>query len=119
MTKGILASSTGNVYGIYDLSGGIYEYVAGYYSESSLSLTNGPSFADGTSDKYATAYTGTEASSAYKYGDATYETNGWNGDDADFVDEERPFFGRGNYWSVGSRAGIFSFNRLYAPTVIE
>ena len=38
-------SSTGNVYGIYDLSGGAYDYVAGYYSGgSSTYLNNGSSF---------------------------------------------------------------------------
>ena len=69
-------SSTGNVYGIYDLSGNAFEYVAGYYNGSTSSnLTNyGGTFASkgGSSTKYATAYTGTSANSAYIYGDATY-----------------------------------------------
>ena len=34
-TDGKKASSTGNEYGIYDLSGGAYEYVAAYYNGSS------------------------------------------------------------------------------------
>ena len=107
-TNGVLASSTGNVYGIYDLSGGAYEFVAAYYNGSSA-LSNGSSFASqgGTSTKYATAYTGTIESSAFKYGDATYETSGWNGDDAYFLD---PFFDRGGSCSYGSIGGIFYFN---------
>ena len=28
----MLASTTGNIYGIYDLSGGAWEYMAGYYA---------------------------------------------------------------------------------------
>lgn len=30
--QGMLASTTGNIYGIYDLSGGAWEYMAGYYA---------------------------------------------------------------------------------------
>ena len=104
-------SSTGNVYGIYDLSGNAYEYVAGYYSGGSLS--NGNSFANGTSDAYSTAYSGTTASSAYKYGDATYETSGWNSDDAFFVDSYSPFFRRGCYYNYTSSAVVFGFTNYY------
>ncbi|MDD3048841.1 MAG: hypothetical protein PHQ89_02480 [Bacilli bacterium] len=94
-------SSTGTVYGIYDLSGGLYEAVAvfnnsynghlsGYnktkyndYTDASYlpSAINGTThFAsyNGISTKYATAYTnttnkGTITSNIYKAGDATYE----------------------------------------------
>ena len=102
-------STTGNVYGIYDMRGGAYEYVASYYNGSS-SLSNGSSFAsvNGFSTKYATAYTGTSAKTAYKYGDATYETSGWHSDFANFVNSDRPFFERGgNYINIGSRTGVF------------
>ena len=106
-------SSTGNETGIYDLSGGAYEYVAAYYNESaSSSLTNnGGSFAskNGQSTEYATAYTGTSASSAYKPGDATYETSGWYGDNAHVVDSDNPFFVRGGDYPDGSYAGVFYF----------
>ncbi len=105
-------SSTGNVYGIYDLSGNAYEYVAGYYSGGSL--PNGNSFANGTSDAYSTAYSGTIASSAYKYGDATYETSGWNSDGADFVYSSSPFFLRGGVYGSASSAGVFNFYNYYA-----
>ena len=101
-------SSTGNIYGIYDLSGNAYEYVAGYYSGGS-SLTNGSSFADGSNDEYATAYTGTTAESSYKYGDATYETSRWNDDSAGFVYSNDPFFRRGGHYSITSSAGVFNF----------
>ena len=108
-------SSTGNVYGIYDLSGGAHEYVAGYYngSTSSYLTNNGGTFASqgGSSTKYATAYTGTSASSAYIYGDATYETSGWHSDDAEFVSSDSPFFRRGGYFFYASTvAGVFYYN---------
>ena len=97
-------SSTGNVYGIYDLSGNAYEYVAAAYSNrSEIETTSG-------STKYATVYSGTNVNTDYKYGDATYETSGWNGDGANFVLSNFPFFLRGGYYSGGSRAGVFYFS---------
>ena len=39
-TNGMKASTTGNVTGIYDLSGGIYEKAAGYISNGNSQLTN-------------------------------------------------------------------------------
>ena len=98
-------SSTGNVYGIYDLSGNAVEYVAaGYSNRSEIGTTNG-------STKYATVYNGTSASSAYKYGDATYETSRWNSDGAFFVNSNYPFFHRGGDYSDDDRAGVFFFDR--------
>ena len=101
-------STTGNVYGIYDLSGNAWEYVAGYYDEGTT-LTNGSTFADGSSDEYSTTYTGTSASTAYKYGDATYETSGWHSDVALFVNSDDPFFVRAGLYSDGDSAGVFYF----------
>ena len=102
-------SSTGNETGIYELSGGAYEYVPAYYNGSG-SLSNGSSFANGTSDEFSTAYTETSASSAYKPGDATYETSGWHGDDAYFVNSNNPFFMRAGVYHSGSNAGVFYFS---------
>ena len=100
--QGVLASSTGNVYGIYDLSGGAWEYVAAYYSGSTSSnlTNNGSSLVGETDKKMVTAYTGTGESSAYKPGDATYETSGWHGDNA-----------RGGVYNDGADAGVFNFSR--------
>ena len=107
-------SSTGNVYGIYDLSGNAYEYVASYYKDGNFSSANS-TFTTGTSDKYSTAYDGTDVNTDYKYGDATYETSKWHGDNAVFVDSNFPFFDRGGNYNSGSAAGVFYFgstNRL-------
>ena len=107
-------SSTGNETGIYDLSGGATESVVAYYSGSTSSnLTNyGGSFAsqNGPSTEYATAYTGTSTNTAYKPGDATYETSGWHSDSAYFVVSDYPFFRRGGNYGSGSSAGVFSFS---------
>ena len=108
-------STTGNVYGIYDMRGVEDEYVASYYNRgsSSDSFRYGSSFASqgGTSDECSTAYTGQNASSAYKYGDATYETSGWHGDYADFAGWNSFFFLRGGYtYDDASSTGVFYFN---------
>ena len=111
-------SSTGNVYGVYDLNGGAWERTASYYNGSDVNTTNfnnGSSFAsvNGESTKTATAYTGTSSSTAYKYGDATYETSGWHSGNAYFVNSSNPFFFRGGSCnSNASDAGVF-FYSLY------
>ena len=110
--KGVLASSTGNVYGIYDLSGGAYEYVASYYSGSTSSnlTNNGSQLVNETNREYVTAYAGTDVDTNYKQGDATKETKGWNGDYASFVNSDYPFFIRGGFCYSTSGAGVFYFN---------
>ena len=102
-------STTGNVYGIYDMCGGADEYVASYYTGGYSSiLNNGSSFTNTkTSDKYATAYTGTSASTSYKYGDATYETSGWNSDYANFVHSRLPFFERGGSYRSNASGTVY------------
>ena len=98
---GIKGSSTGNITGVYDLNGCIYESTAGYITNGNSRLsTNGSSFAYTTADatpqtnnrstKWATAYpydssndTNTTnwtkynsyKSSTYGYGDAILETS--------------------------------------------
>ena len=90
-------STTNNPYGVYDLRGGSWEYVASYvnYGSSSSDLTNGGTTSgdlygsgdeQSTSTKYKTVYTasGTSESDSYnllvtgnttKKGDAVYETS--------------------------------------------
>ena len=105
-------SSTGNVYGVYDLVGGANEYTAAYYNGSGK-LTNGSTFAsqNGRSDVYSTAYTGVTVSTAYKYGDATNETHEWdNSGWNSFPSADNPFFGHGGKSGDGAHAGIFYYN---------
>ena len=105
MEKGILASSTGNVYGIYDLSGGAWEYVAAYY-ENGTDLSKGNSFVENTEEHLVTKY-----SNLGIVGDATEETNGWNGDIAYFINMDFPFFRRGGRYDDNDFPGVFYFNR--------
>ena len=108
MVKNKSQSSTGNETGIYDLSGGSYERVAAYLQDGSTS--NGEALVTETDKKFVTVYTETSASSGYKLGDATYETSGWHGDYAYFVNPDFSFFHRGGSSSdLASSSGIFYF----------
>ena len=104
-SKGVNASTTGNIYGIYDMSGGAYEYVMGNYNKTVGS--SGINFGS-IDSKYYDLYTGTSISNG-KLGDSTKETQGWNGDYAFFVDSSYPWFKRGGLYINGSDAGVFFF----------
>ena len=137
--EGQKASSTGNMYGIFDLSGGTWERTAGYVANGNSNLkAYGASLAyDGntlktTSTKYATVYPhnegtsgdiDTESKNNYAvntkiFGDAMRETStsgvgssSWNADYSYFPALHGPFTIRGGYnWNT-SAAGLFAFSR--------
>ena len=138
-TGGTNASTTGNIYGIYDLSGGAWEYVVAYITNGNSNLSNGSSFAYTTkylegyktkSRKYATVYPYNSVSdsegnnyTAYKnagygYGDSILETSvdgrgstSWFRDYSCFPSTSGPFGLRGGHYNNGSSAGAFSFYR--------
>ena len=113
----VAQSSTGNVYGIYDLRGSSFEYTASYYNGAdvdTVALAYGEPFAqlNKTSDRFSTVYTaGTRSGTAdehYIYGDATFETGEWHEDDNSFITDSDPFFERsGNCQNSERYAGIF------------
>ncbi len=113
-TKGVTASTTKNVYGIYDMSGGSWEYVAACYkTENATELTANT---DTTYiNKYIDVY---ESYSSSKFGDAVFETSSsspgstsWFSDCSNFVRASHPVFARGGYYdNDGSGAGLFNFN---------
>ena len=125
-TLGKDASTTGTIYGIYDMSGGAYEYVmgvsadsngkprSGYNSSSNSGFTG--MLSDGTTytgitfpdSKYYNLYTG----SSYT-GHALTETNGWYNDNAYFVSSISPWFFRGGASGSNTAAGEFYFSIDY------
>jgi hypothetical protein len=122
---GINASASGNVYGIYDMAGGVWEYVTGYLSELANPLTHYAALAE-ADDKYKDKYSGTAASgqtnydlNTGRYGDAIYETS-FSGDDyggswgpshAKFPTSSSPVFVRGGHaFYEGNGAGMFAFS---------
>ena len=86
------ASTTGTIYGIYDMSGGAYEYVMGVYSNA-IGRSGFSSLPD---TKYYNNYT----ESSYTC-HALTETAGWYNDVAAFVSSGYPWF---------FRRGVFYFN---------
>ena len=117
------ASTTGNIYGIYDMSGGSWEYqmsnynkMSGYDTSSNSgfngslnkggSITNGKDFPD---SKYYDLYTTDDVATACNglcYG--LIETKDWYGDYDGFVDASDPWLLLGGYWHNGTSAGMFN-----------
>ena len=122
-TGGGNASTTGNVYGIYDMAGGAWEYVAGIYTGGS-SNDNRSKLWDSNNSKYVDKYTNTtDSQSTYygntnKYGDAVYETSSsgfshtgsWDSSYSAFPGSSSPVFLRGGHAYLGSNAGVFAFS---------
>ena len=133
-SKSGVASTTGNKSGIYDMSGGTWEYVMGYTINAS---TIGGS--SGITSMYSDFFTNTNYSKYWdKYtsnsqtqfnnrilGDATGEMgpfgnekdpdnvnrqkSSWYKDYAHLVYPSIPWFARGSFWRDGTGAGIFAF----------
>ena len=125
----VAQSTTGNTYGIYDISGGSWEYTAGFNSTDSNGYfsTYGWTTAtgltvDSSSTKYATRYdndsttfSGTLVYTIGKIGDAMKEVYGgtgnpdWLGDYPNFINASNPFFDCGGHWYDSSGyAGVFA-----------
>ena len=138
--EGQKSSSTLNMYGVFDLSGGVWERTAGYVANENENLNYyGSSLTDSgkrtTSTKYVTVYPHDTAETStdidtksranynvnkYIFGDAIRETStsgtgatSWKGDYSYFPALGSPFSARwGRLWD-GSRAGLFYFGRTY------
>ena len=118
---GVNASTTGNIYGIYDMSGGAYEYIMGNYANYEGGSGFGSSMPEA---KYYDKYTGTNSESdftKYHLGDATKETlktkssglNSWYGDCSYSIYAQMPWVLRGGGYSEGTRTGLFYFKYHY------
>ena len=121
--KGTGASTTGTIYGIYDMSGGSDEYVMGVLADtngnprSGYASTSNSGFTgmleDGTTytgiafpdSKYYNLYTGTSY-----VGHALIETKYWHADNANFAAAWGPWFIRGGNYNMSWGAGVFSFS---------
>ena len=126
---GYKASTTGNITGIYDMSGGAWEYVAGYMPSSSYD-------SGFTSDelniysKYLDLYPSNSTLNSYnnrKLGDATGEMgpfyyyadqdgikryrNNWYGDQSSFIHSQYTWFRRGGPYDNGVLTSQFFFSR--------
>ena len=135
-SKGMLASTTGNIYGVYDLSGGAWEYTANWDTLSSSSgLTSNGKAIDGTvyfstggsSDRTKTAYSngsddnyGEKVKTVCRSGDGIKETwissnRPWFNDYSYFVYSSNPFSLRGGSCYSEDYSGVFSSDSYYGP----
>ena len=107
------ASTTGTIYGIYDMSGGAHDRTmgnwAGTVGSSGFTTSNFPGGSSGS--KYYEKYTGTSSISITSEksikGDAIYETMRWYSDYALFPYASTPWSSRGGSYFNTSRAGAF------------
>ena len=117
-TDGMLASTTGNITGVYDMSAIMVTYVMGVMKTSNgTALTYDSSgFTTSTlpfNSKYVDQYEYGASYSDYTrriLGDATGEVHGWYDDFAYFVNSGGPWFIRGgSYFGNPAGAGVFTF----------
>ena len=132
-TYGKLASTTGDITGVYDMSGGTNEHVMGNISSATTGYTFYPlnsyfvsSWYTNDTAKYLTTYaydssneSNQKAYNRGRLGDATAETllsastsGGWYSDYAFFPDSSEAWFIRGGYYVAGSSAGVFRFESI-------
>ena len=127
---GYLATTTGNITGIYDMSGGAHEYVAGvvngYYGNSGLTANDIKNYGN----KYFDIYSNQSTVTGYKHrilGDGTSEFgpfyyykdgdggtryhSSWYGDSAYFIEPGESWFCRGGSYNYGGIAGLGYFAR--------
>ena len=105
--SGTGASTTGTIYGVYDMSGGGYEYMMSNYNGT----IGRAGFSILPDNKYYDRYTTNKSSTACNggvcYGHALSETSGWYSGYAYMVTSSFPWTPRGSYYYSGSNAGVF------------
>ena len=129
-TKGVNASTTGNQYGIYDMSGGVWEYVMGVQKDANGNVqvaSSGFSTASLPDSKYYDLYDYQAEDGVgytrYHLGDATREVlkntssqgqNAWWSDYSYNIYSSYPWVVRGGDYGIGTAAGVFYFGRTFA-----
>ena len=127
-TKGVNASTTGNQYGIYDMSGGAWDYVMGVQKDSSGNVQLGDSgfiMSSLPDSKYYDLYDYQKDDGVgyfrYHLGDATREVlkkfssqddGAWWGDYSYNIFSSESWILRGGSYSYGLRAGVFDFGSV-------
>ena len=118
--NGQLASTTNNIYGVYDMAGGAYEYVMGSYTnDSTQSYPSNGYITNKVKPPYVDLYVnppfnGNEGANNNLCtwttcgGHALFETAGWGDDYFYFVYSSNPWFLRGGYANADSAGtGVF------------
>ena len=107
--NGTGASTTGTIYGIYDMSGGSWEYVMSNYNN----VGGGSGFTSMPASKYYDKYTSSDVLTACNDNEclshSLSETGGWYSDYHVMTIEIYPWLLRGGGYSSNIIAGIFFF----------
>jgi formylglycine-generating enzyme required for sulfatase activity len=118
------ASTTGNIYGIYDMNGCSWEYTAAYINNGNANITTYASSLKNAAAQYKDIYPKAATdSSANNYsssvslkGDAIYETSSagigstsWYTDFSNMSAVNSPLFSRGGYYLSSTSGGIYAF----------
>ena len=111
----IAQSTTGNIYGVYDMSGGAWEKTMGNMVNSNGEFyASSSGFSSAPEEKYYDKYTNDTVNTTYsrgKLGDATKETRSWYNDGDYFVYPSYSWFSHGGSCNSDTSAGVFSFGR--------
>lgn len=109
-------STTGNVYGVYDMAGGTWEYVLGFLQASSITGISELLGADipkslyaGTSTDAATNYNANSLTSLWEYSATGLNNTAWDGTTSNFITTSNPFFIRGGAQNASATSGIFAY----------
>ena len=132
--EGTGSSTTGTIYGIYDMSGGAWEYMMGDYAAAGKRysgwnatynsgytglLQDGTTFTgkDFLEEKYYDFYTSSDFLTACNnkpcITQTMDETKSWYDDYMVMVSAQIPWFMRGGHYTHGIGAGVFSFSCSY------
>ena len=113
----IAQSTTGNIYGVYDMSGGAWDRTMGNMVDSTGAFYSSNSgFSSAPEDKYYDKYTNDTVNTTYsrgKLGDATKETRSWYSDVSYLVYSRYSWFGRGGSHNLDTSAVVFLFYYNY------
>ncbi len=126
MIYGVNASTTGNIYGVYDMNGGSYEYTAAYVDSGDSSLTTYGLSLVNAEAKYKDVYLamGNNSESNFsintnRVGDAIFETStgeignhSWYNDCSYMPYGSSPFFRRSGNCGGMDISGLFYFQRI-------
>ena len=113
--NGTGASTTGTIYGIYDMSGGAHDYVMGNYNDI-LGNSGFTSIPDSKYyDRYTTEDMNTACNGSVCLSHSISETSGWYNDySINFAGTSHSWLFRGGFYDTDPSevAGIFYFNTL-------
>lgn len=112
--EGVKASTTHNIYGIYDMSGGAKEYVFAYYSgHNNYQLKQFNKYEEKYKDVYNNVYSDDEiGNDLWEIIENTYDAcfYSWDNDGIALPYYSLCFITRGGEWGLSSGSGIFSFH---------